>query len=102
MNNIATFYIGYSNLIDEMTEIPRSFITSTINCIYLDSTRDLQSYLRRAKQRIISDYRNKRSDEEIQNDETQIALINKNIELLNKQVEQVSYISQPTKVITNV
>ena len=101
MNNIATFYIGYSNLIDEMTEIPRSFITSTINCIYLDSTRDLQSYLRRAKQRIISDYRNKRSDEEIQKDETQIALINKNIELLNKQVEQVSYISQPTKVITN-
>lgn len=98
--NIATFYIGYSNDLSQMVEIPRSYITTTINCIYLDSTRDLQSYLRKAKQRLISDYKLNRSRDEIENDDKRIENINIDIKNLNTNVEKVSYIEKPTETLT--
>lgn len=93
------FFIGHCLDFSLMTEVSRQIITNTINCVYLDSTRELKSFLRRAKIRMIENYKEKRTEDEINADAVLIEKINTNVDTLNYDVEKLSYINKSTDYI---
>lgn len=93
------FYVGHSRDLELMKEVPRQFITNTINCVYLNSTRELKTFLRKAKIKMIENYKNKREIQEIENDSILIEKINNNVETLNQDIERISYINKSTDYI---
>lgn len=106
-------YKGYKNLEEKFKffmsakedeesfhEIPgRNKYINLINCVYLDSTRQLKSFLKKSKANIINSYKQKRDSKEIDNDNNLILEIDKQVNYLNQKVENVSYISKSTEFI---
>lgn len=81
-------------------EIPgRNKYINLINCVYLDSTRQLKSFLKKSKANIINSYKQKRDSKEIDDDNKLILEIDKQVNYLNQKVENVSYISKSTEFI---
>ena len=81
-------------------EIPgRNKYINLINCVYLDSTRQLKSFLKKSKANIINSYKQKRDSKEIDDDNNLILEIDKQVNYLNQKVENVSYISKSTEFI---
>lgn len=93
------FYIGHSRNIDEMTTIPRQSILNAIHCVYLDSSRDLKNFLKKAKISMMDNYKKNRNSEELKEDEILVDRINENVDNLNDDVENISYIRKSTKYI---
>lgn len=77
----------------------RNKYINLINCVYLDSTRQLKSFLKKSKANIINSYKQKRDSKEIDDDNNLILEIDKQVNYLNQKVENLSYISKSTEFI---
>lgn len=94
-------YIGHINDFGKMEEVNgRTAYISTINCVYLDSTRQLTKYLNLAKGRMIENYRNNREPKEIDLDTVIENEVSLKIGELNKKIEEASYIKKSTSFLT--
>lgn len=94
------FFMSAKEDEESFHEIPgRNKYINLINCVYLDSTRQLKSFLKKSKANIINSYKQKRDSKEIDNDNNLILEIDKQVNYLNQKVENVSYISKSTKFI---
>lgn len=91
------FYVGPT--LEIMDEVPRYKITGVINCSYLNSTRDLKSFLKNAKSRMINNYKTRREESEMISDNALVDQINKDVEDINSNLEKVSYIKNSTNFI---
>jgi len=72
-----------------------------VNCVYLDSTRQLKQFLKTSKTKMINSYKTRRESEEISSDEILIENIDKKVLSLNKSVEKISYINKSANFIEN-
>ena len=94
------FFMSAKEDEESFHEIPgRNKYISLINCVYLDSTRQLKSFLKKSKTNIINSYKKKRDSKEIDDDNNLILEIDKQVNYLNQKVENVSYISKSTEFI---
>ncbi len=94
------FFMSAKEDEESFHEIPgRNKYINLINCVYLDSTRQLKSFLKKSKANIINSYKQKRDLKEIDDDNNLILEIDKQVNYLNQKVENVSYISKSTEFI---
>lgn len=94
------FYISAKENEESFHEIPgRNKYLSLVNCVYLDSTRQLKQFLKKSKANMIKSYKLKRSSEEIDSDNEIISRIETQVDNLNESVESVSYINKSTEFI---
>ena len=94
------FFMSAKEDEESFHEIPgRNKYINLINCVYLDSTRQLKSFLKKSKANIINSYKKKRDSKEIDDDNNLILEIDKQVNYLNQKVENVSYISKSTEFI---
>lgn len=94
------FFMSAKEDKESFHEIPgRNKYINLINCVYLDSTRQLKSFLKKSKANIINSYKQKRNSKEIDDDNNLILEIGKQVNYLNQKVENVSYISKSTEFI---
>lgn len=94
------FFMSAKEDKESFHEIPgRNKYINLINCVYLDSTRQLKSFLKKSKANIINSYKQKRDSKEIDDDNNLILEIDKQVNYLNQKVENVSYISKSTEFI---
>lgn len=94
------FFMSAKEDEESFHEIPgRNKYINLINCAYLDSTRQLKSFLKKSKANIINSYKQKRDSKEIDDDNNLILEIDKQVNYLNQKVENVSYISKSTEFI---
>lgn len=94
------FFMSAKEDEESFHEIPgRNKYINLINCVYLDSTRQLKSFLKKSKANIINSYKQKRDSKEIDDDNNLILEIDKQVNYLNQKVENVSYISKSTEYI---
>lgn len=94
------FFMSAKEDEESFHEIPgRNKYINLINCVYLDSTRQLKSFLKKSKANIINLYKQKRDSKEIDDDNNLILEIDKQVNYLNQKVENVSYISKSTEFI---
>ena len=94
------FFMSAKEDEESFHEIPgRNKYINLINCVYLDSTRQLKSFLKKSKANIINSYKQKRDSKEIDDDNNLILEIDKQVNYLNQKVENVSYICKSTEFI---
>lgn len=94
------FFMSAKEDEESFHEIPgRNKYINLINCVYLDSTRQLKSFFKKSKANIINSYKQKRDSKEIDDDNNLILEIDKQVNYLNQKVENVSYISKSTEFI---
>lgn len=93
------FFISAKENEDSFHEISRHKYLKVINCVYLDSTRQLKQLSRRSKINMINSYKQVRENEEIENDNIILNNIENDVNELNKKVESISYINKSTDFI---
>lgn len=94
------FFMSAKEDEESFHEIPgRNKYINLINCVYLDSSRQLKSFLKKSKANIINSYKQKRDSKEIDDDNNLILEIDKQVNYLNQKVENISYISKSTEFI---
>ena len=77
----------------------RNKYINLINCVYLDSTRQLKQFLKKSKTNMIESYKSKRLEEEIIEDEKIISTIDNEVNTLNSNIEKISYIRKSANFI---
>ncbi|MCY8351161.1 AAA family ATPase [Bacillus haynesii] len=109
--NEKTIYIQYKNSknseysilsgsTEEMLEEKNSrFYIKRLNMEYVNTNRNLESFMKREKDQILEDAKSKLSEEQTQSDERSVLKIKRNLELVNKRVDRLNYIQESlTKV----
>lgn len=109
--NEKTVYIQYKNSknseysilsgsTEEMLEEKNSrFYIKRLNMEYVNTNRNLESFMKREKDQILEDAKSKLSEEQTQSDEQSVLKIKRNLELVNKRVDRLNYIQESlTKV----
>ena len=81
----------------------RNKYINLINCVYLDSTRQLKQFLKKSKTNMIESYKSKRLaeeiTEEITEDERIISTIDSEVNALYSNFEKISYINKSANFI---
>lgn len=77
------------------------FYLRVLNLSYIDSTRDLQSFIRREKRHLLQRAREGRSAEEIVEDETKLAQISTHLDNANTQISELNYIARATQELND-
>lgn len=77
----------------------RNKYINLINCVYLDSTRQLKQFLKKSKTNMIESYKSKRLEKEITEDEKIISTIDSEVNTLNSNIEKISYINKSANFI---
>lgn len=94
------FYISAHNEEASFVKIPsRNTYINYINCVYLDSTRQLKQFLKKSKTNMIKSYKSNRTQDEITGDESLIDKIGSQVSELNSNIENISYINKSTSFI---
>lgn len=94
------FYISARNEEASFVKIPsRNTYINYINCVYLDSTRQLKQFLKKSKTNMIKSYKSNRTQDEITSDESLIDKIGSQVSELNSNIENISYINKSTRFI---
>ncbi|MGD7009323.1 ATP-dependent nuclease [Metabacillus sp. 84] len=109
--NEATVYIQYKNskssdysilsgATEETLEEKNSrFYIKRLNMEYVNTNRNLDSFMKREKTQILEDAKLILSEEQTQSDEQSVLKIKRNLELVNKRVDRLNYIQESlTKV----
>lgn len=109
--NEATVYIQYKNsknsdysilsgATEETLEEKNSrFYIKRLNMEYVNTNRNLDSFMKRGKTQILEDAKLILSEEQTQSDEQSVLKIKRNLELVNKRVDRLNYIQESlTKV----
>ena len=94
------YFISARNEEVSFIKIPsRNTYINYINCVYLDSTRQLKQFLKKSKTNMIKSYKSNRTKDEISSDENLIDIIGRQVSELNNNIENVSYINKSTSFI---
>lgn len=104
-------YIGYKNKDEEYKiylgedeeegEATSRYYLKYLNMVYLDSTRNLATYLKKSKDRLVRRYKENRTDDEINEDTEKATEIDKNRIKINNIIDSISYVEKSTNVIKN-
>lgn len=104
--NEGTVYIQYKNTKNgeysilagpsEKTLEPKNsrFYIKRLNMEYVNTNRNLESFIKREKNQILEDAKQQLTEEQSQLDEKSIFKIKRNLELVNKRVDSLNYIQQ--------
>jgi putative ATP-dependent endonuclease of OLD family len=90
-----SFLIGLSA--DDLQEIDARFYLKVLNMEYIESSRELFSYIKREKKNLLLEAKKQRSDDLIRNDDKITRKIERTISVLNKRITDLSYISNATE-----
>jgi putative ATP-dependent endonuclease of OLD family len=91
------FYAGHS--IEALEEIQERFYRKVLHLKYISSNRDLNSYVRKEKRNLLKEAKEKRTDEEIKQDDLSLDIIEKDLLKTNKDVSNLKYVKSATEVI---
>lgn len=104
--NEGTVYIQYKNSkngeysilsgpSEEAVEIKNSrFYIKRLNMEYVNTNRNLESFMKREKNQILEDAKLKLTEQQTQMDEQSIFKIKRGLEVVNKRVDRLNYIQQ--------
>ncbi|WP_242301776.1 ATP-dependent endonuclease [Bacillus cereus group sp. BfR-BA-01361] len=88
------FFIGASE--DDLQEIESRFYLKVLNMDYIESSRELFSYIKKEKKNLLLEAKKQRSDQTTSEDEKITRKIEKSIDILNKRLIKLSYINSAT------
>ncbi|PGM41918.1 ATP-dependent endonuclease [Bacillus cereus] len=88
------FFIGASA--DDLQELESRFYLKVLNMDYIESSRELFSYIRKEKKNLLLEAKKQRSDQTTTEDEKITRKIEKSIDILNKRLIKLSYINSAT------
>lgn len=111
--NEETVYIQYKNLknseysilsgaTEETLEEKNSrFYIKRLNMEYVNTNRNLESFMKREKNQILEDAKLKLSEEQTRSDQQSVLKIKRNLELVNKRVNRLNYIQDSLSKVNN-
>lgn len=111
--NNETVYIQYKNskkseysilsgATEETLEERNSrFYIKRLNMEYVNTNRNLESFMKREKNQILEDAKLKLTEEQTQLDEKSVLKIKRNLELVNKRVDRLNYIQESLNKVNN-
>ena len=111
--NKETVYIQYKNsknseysilsgATEETLEERNSrFYIKRLNMEYVNTNRNLESFMKREKNQILEDAKLKLSEEQRQSDQQSVLKIKRNLELVNKRVDRLNYIQESLTKVNN-
>ncbi|WP_062197410.1 ATP-dependent nuclease [Massilibacterium senegalense] len=111
--NNETVYIQYKNskkseysilsgATEETLEERNSrFYIKRLNMEYVNTNRNLESFMKREKNQILEDAKLKLTEEQTQSDEKSVLKIKRNLELVNKRVDRLNYIQESLNKVNN-
>lgn len=111
--NKETVYIQYKNsknseyrilsgATEETLEEKNSrFYIKRLNMEYVNTNRNLETFMKREKNQILEDAKLKLTEEQTQADEKSVLKINRNLELVNKRVDRLNYIQESLTKVNN-
>lgn len=88
------FLIGQSE--SDLQEIESRFYLKVLNMDYIESSRQLLSYIKKEKSNLIQEAKKQRSAEMTSEDEINTRKIEKSIDILNNRLKKLSYINNAT------
>ncbi len=88
------FLIGQSET--DLQEIESRFYLKVLNMDYIESSRELFSYIRKEKKHLLQEAKKQRSAVTTSEDEKTTRKIEKSIDILNKRLTKLSYINNAT------
>ena len=80
----------------DLQEIESRYYLRVLNMDYIESSRELFSYIKKEKKNLLLEAKKQRLEEVTENDEKITRKIEKSIDLLNKRLSQLSYINSAT------
>ncbi|KYG91991.1 hypothetical protein A0U40_03365 [[Bacillus] sp. KCTC 13219] len=111
--NNETVYIQYKNsknsdysilsgATEETLEERNSrFYIKRLNMEYVNTNRNLESFMKREKNQILEDAKLKLTEVQTQSDEKSVLKIKRNLELVNKRVDRLNYIQESLNKVNN-
>ena len=85
---------------DDLQEVTRAY-TKALNLNYIDSNRDLSTYIRHQKKALLQDSRERRSAEEVREDDAKIKQVGTSLDGINKEVSNLTFIKNATQNIND-
>lgn len=82
--------------LDNLREYESRFYIRALNLNYIDSNRDLYSFIKREKRHLLQKAKNDRTAAELQADEQNLNAIENSLEQVNTSISHLSYISKAT------
>lgn len=77
------------------------FYIKRLNMEYVNTNRNLESFMKREKNQILEDAKLKLSEEQTQSDQQSVLKIKRNLELVNKRVDRLNYIQESLTKVNN-
>ena len=111
--NEKTVYIQYKNsknseysillgATEETLEEKNSrFYIKRLNMEYVNTNRNLESFMKREKNQILEDAKLKLSEEQTESDEQSVSKIRRNLEIVNNRVDRLNYIQESLTKVNN-
>ncbi|NRS46656.1 ATP-dependent endonuclease [Brevibacillus sp. HB2.2] len=93
------FYIGHDE--SDLQPIESRYYLKVLNMDYIESSRELHSYIRKEKKNLLLESRKQRSEETVQSDDKITKKIEKSIHLLNRRITKLSYINNATNSLND-
>ncbi|PKE34597.1 ATP-dependent endonuclease [Macrococcoides caseolyticum] len=101
-NSKNSEYVILSGPTEEMLEEKNSrFYIKRLNMEYVNTNRNLESFMKREKNQILEDAKLKLTEEQTQSDEKSVLKIKRNLELVNKRVDRLNYIQESLNKVNN-
>ncbi|MEK7071177.1 MAG: AAA family ATPase [Patescibacteria group bacterium] len=82
--------------LDNMQEFDSRFYIRALNLNYIDSNRDLYSFIKREKRHLLHKAKSERTPQELRADETNLEEIEISLQSVNESISHLSYISKAT------
>ena len=90
----SSLFIGHSK--HELEEIESRYYLKSIHFKYVESNRDLGSFIRRERRNLLKISKNSRDDDEKKADNTREGKIKKMLDLINASIAKLSYVEKAT------
>lgn len=110
-DTLSITYMGYKNREEnykiylgeneEDGEATSRYYLKYLNMVYLDSTRNLMTYLKKSKDRLVRRYKENRTDDEITEDNKKTIEIDNNRIKINNIIDSISYVERSANIIKN-
>lgn len=89
-------YIGEDEEIGEATS---RYYLKYLNMVYLDSTRNLTTYLKKSKERLVRRYKENRDDIEVESDNQKLEKIAEERADISNMIDEISYVEKSVNII---
>ncbi|EFU40904.1 hypothetical protein PVOR_18699 [Paenibacillus vortex V453] len=93
------FYIGQRE--DDLQPIESRYYLKVLNMDYIESSRELNSYIRKEKKNLLLESRKQRTKQIVQSDDKITKKIEKSINILNNRITKLSYINSATSSLND-